>query len=954
MNPIENFAKGTIPAGVAQAAVSMALDTGEGARFPQPSTDGSFYGTIWDWTDYADPSDDPDREIVLVTARATDTLTIVRAQQSTSDNNHNTGGKTYKFIAGITKGDYDEMRNKLDVDPTEEKSSTASKGGVFNGDFELGAGDSARTTNGWIEDEKYGWYFYRDATAVSAEFDTAISKSGKKSAKISTTDATGAAQIENIIPDAINIQNLSKYSIRIKQSIKYRLSCWVKTNNVATDSAYIRAIQYDSSAVIGTVSVSSKLTGNNDWTKLSIEFTSDADAEFLRITLNNAVAGNVSDAWFDEVKLEEIVEDTSFAGKVASRIKALFQAVTSTDNIDQNLDPTGAYADTYALTNAVNEGATHKQTFTPTKKHITQIGVWPVDKGSGNWTLVVHDSGNNQIAGINIANANLSNGAFNYFDVPFSWASGAYHFHVYSTVADGTLKSNTNNDLEDGSFIQRYAKKTESFKLIANGIKTELESDADGMSGESIIDLDNGKYKYDSGALTVANLMKFINNVFSASAGSRTDAPTAANPIVLGGWRGEESIVMIADTGATERTLVKKINTIVPIKHIRIISPIFGCHSANESKLQISADNVNWTDLIVKATAYTTTAETAETDLVNGLNVFYLRYYKDAAVNDYFKVGRLQIEADLDTSKIPQGLLYPIGEENRFTETVKMPSDVTRVYYRESKFDNGNGVLMPALELTDASANYIGHIPLRLDNSLETNPCVSIITGETTNGQQSGTGSADGSVGYILNDGEYMTLSSATDELKIVYKVGGGTTTFADITRNLILMSSDGDGDDSTQDPSHQQTVIIGTEEAGLLQIVRGMEEKIQAMKPGQDEEWKEYDPELTWTGGTPASITTVARYKIIGKICFFNIDISSADSNACSDLTIGLPAEAKSEGAQAAIVAHQLYGAGGATWAAIQGFIDDAGTSIEFRDFNTATDNQNVRVIATGFFEIS
>src|ERR1035437_2862224 len=63
------------------SGTSLVLGSGEGARFPQPSTDGSFYVTIFPVA--ADPTP-ATAEIVLVTARSIDTLTIVRAQKSTS------------------------------------------------------------------------------------------------------------------------------------------------------------------------------------------------------------------------------------------------------------------------------------------------------------------------------------------------------------------------------------------------------------------------------------------------------------------------------------------------------------------------------------------------------------------------------------------------------------------------------------------------------------------------------------------------------------------------------------------------------------------------------------------------------------------------------------------------------------------------------------------------------
>ena len=59
-------------------------------------------------TDYADPSDDPNKEIVRVINVNGDTLTLANvagnrtAQEGTSATNKNTANKVYKIIAGLT------------------------------------------------------------------------------------------------------------------------------------------------------------------------------------------------------------------------------------------------------------------------------------------------------------------------------------------------------------------------------------------------------------------------------------------------------------------------------------------------------------------------------------------------------------------------------------------------------------------------------------------------------------------------------------------------------------------------------------------------------------------------------------------------------------------------------------------------------------------------------------
>jgi hypothetical protein len=64
--------------------------------------EGNYNLVWWDSTTYSDPADDPNVEIVRVTALATDTLTVVRAQEGTAATTKNTAVVTYKMFLGPT------------------------------------------------------------------------------------------------------------------------------------------------------------------------------------------------------------------------------------------------------------------------------------------------------------------------------------------------------------------------------------------------------------------------------------------------------------------------------------------------------------------------------------------------------------------------------------------------------------------------------------------------------------------------------------------------------------------------------------------------------------------------------------------------------------------------------------------------------------------------------------
>lgn len=98
LDNFKNFAKVTVSTGYDDAATSVILAASEGTKLPTVSFNAVWYNA----SDYFDPTDDPNREIVRVTNISTDTLTVTRAQEGTSAVTHNTAGKTYKMIVGLT------------------------------------------------------------------------------------------------------------------------------------------------------------------------------------------------------------------------------------------------------------------------------------------------------------------------------------------------------------------------------------------------------------------------------------------------------------------------------------------------------------------------------------------------------------------------------------------------------------------------------------------------------------------------------------------------------------------------------------------------------------------------------------------------------------------------------------------------------------------------------------
>jgi hypothetical protein len=82
---LSNNANATLATGINSSATSITLTSGQGARFPSLSGGDYFYATLIDTSN--------NLEIVKCTARSTDVLTVVRAQESTTARAYNTGDR---------------------------------------------------------------------------------------------------------------------------------------------------------------------------------------------------------------------------------------------------------------------------------------------------------------------------------------------------------------------------------------------------------------------------------------------------------------------------------------------------------------------------------------------------------------------------------------------------------------------------------------------------------------------------------------------------------------------------------------------------------------------------------------------------------------------------------------------------------------------------------------------
>jgi ribosomal protein L18 len=108
---VTNNAFGTLNAGITNSDTTVVLQSGQGSRFPSLSSGDYFYATLIDTSN--------NLEIVKVTARSTDTMTVERAQDNTTARAYSTNDR---FELRPTAAMLNEVINKAESAATTGKA----------------------------------------------------------------------------------------------------------------------------------------------------------------------------------------------------------------------------------------------------------------------------------------------------------------------------------------------------------------------------------------------------------------------------------------------------------------------------------------------------------------------------------------------------------------------------------------------------------------------------------------------------------------------------------------------------------------------------------------------------------------------------------------------------------------------------------------------------------------
>jgi hypothetical protein len=126
---------------------------------------------------------------------------------------------------------------------------------------------------------------------------------------------------------------------------------------------------------------------------------------------------------------------------------------------------TNTLTNTYFLPNTIQESSTNLCGFIPDISPLASVSVWLKATGTGDVTLTMHDSLNNNLGAVTIVNADLVDGWNSFvFTLPgitvipnniVSTNGAGYHFHLTSSVASDTTTCATiaSNDLNGCNFV---------------------------------------------------------------------------------------------------------------------------------------------------------------------------------------------------------------------------------------------------------------------------------------------------------------------------------------------------------------------------------------------------------------------------------------------------------------------------------------------------------------------
>lgn len=152
---------------------------------------------------------------------------------------------------------------------------------LVNGNFEQGPDKRGTTPTGWTH--------LGIRTSTRATWDDKVSIKGKKSVRLTSTEPDDAGWIQ---------------TISVKPHTLYRLTGWIKTENVARSAEPVQAGA--NLSLLGTWTYTPGIQGTQDWKRVILDFnTEDRSQITIMARLGYWSGTTTGTAWFDDLRLKE-------------------------------------------------------------------------------------------------------------------------------------------------------------------------------------------------------------------------------------------------------------------------------------------------------------------------------------------------------------------------------------------------------------------------------------------------------------------------------------------------------------------------------------------------------------------------------------------------------------------------------------------------------------------------
>lgn len=639
----------------------------------------------------------------------------------------------------------DAINEILTKKPVIKITETTIKWGLLKS-IDDATGDVARTTDGWIEDEKFWLYTLLTASQASVEFDTAIKRTWEKTLKMSTTTTGAVVRCFNFI--ATTTSDLKKNWIVVTPWKKYRFGCRVKTNNVATDAVYIRAGEYDESYTNILNTYSTKLSGTNDWKYLEITFTANVSTKYVWLFFANYVAWNIWDVWFDVNScIFEQVEETDntdqyWVSDAVSYVKWIVNTAKDQEKVDatwwQSLN-TSWYK--------------YWVKFTPTRKKLDSINVRLNKIWSPTWNIYIEiwsDSWGfpwSLLAKWSIDATSVTWSAEYNIKTPcFVTPWAVHHYVIYPATYNASnyvVVGRTNVDDGSGTGIlynwtswitwarqlycrTNYARPTTAVRVNSHNKTLDIKANTrNWLIDKCVIDIVGWKYKYkyDWDAWDVFS----ISNIYSYTAWV---APYSWCPL-----RKDWLLTIRSDTWNIRATdIVLYFDTVYQMTWLQSLFL-----NASRCWVEYSFDGTNW---IVLADEHPTNTDILYTFEANWQTGFYLKFTTGSTWSDNTYIYSMYIDVKIDTAWVELPKSYPTGSTETETLFWLPQLATTTLTYRATKYG------FPAIEFANQDFVYLPF------DARDCSACV--LTAYNESASQIGTWS-------ILSDGAIVAISSETN-----------------------------------------------------------------------------------------------------------------------------------------------------------------------------------------------